>query len=795
MNSNLVQGAGPLKTACRIAWLLWGILCLPPNIMGQENPVEADLDKSAALLEHYCVDCHATVDSQAGFEINVRALGSRELDPETWETVIRKLRHRQMPPVDADRPSEETYDFIVESLEQHLDGIAEASPNAGRTSTFRRLTRTEYQNAIRDLLSVDIDAQSMLPKDELSFGFDNITVAELSPTLLERYVVAAKEISGRALGRATAPVTETFTVPLDLTQEQHQEGLPFGTRGGGAFQYNFPQEGDYDFQLRLTRDRDGRVEGIQSREQRVILMIDGVPRKEFTVGPYRRGQDHTTLDNHLSARLPLSPGPHQIVATFAATTSAQTESQRAPALASFNRDRHPRLQPAIYSLAINGPHASNGPGDTPSRNKIFTCYPQQVSEELDCGRQIIEGLMRRAFRQPVAASQLEIPMRLFDDARADQGFEAGIATAVRAILVSPHFLFRIERDPAESQSGTCYEISQLELASRMSFFLWSSIPDEALLDAAERRRLNDPDELREQVRRMLADPRAVALADNFGSQWLHLPNLASVTPDARLFMDFDHNLREAMQRETQLLLRDVVMNDRSLLELLRTDYTYVNERLARHYGIPHVYGSHFRRIDLPADSHRGGILGHASILTVTSYANRTSPILRGKWILDNILGMPPKPPPPDVPQLKEKSESGELESLRERVAAHRENPQCAGCHNYLDPLGFALEEFDAIGRWRDNDEGQPIDASGNLADGAEFDGALELQHALSQRPEWFVQTVCEKMLIYALGRGLQAYDAPAVRKIVKQAARDDYRFSAVVQGIVTSTPFRMRNVK
>ncbi len=770
-------------------------LLLVSAAIAQTSDGELTLPQVGKFVEHYCLDCHNTATPEGDLSLDLQEAAFAEFKTPVWENVIRKLRHRQMPPSDAERPDEQTYLAVVNTLEKQRDAAVAAQPNPGRAPTFRRLTRREYTNAIRDLLALEIDAASLLPKDEISHGFDNMTVGELSPTLLAGFVVAARHISGLAVGRPVAGTSsETLTVPLDLTQEQHLEGLPFGTRGGAVFMHNFPQNGEYEIQLRLTRDRDGQVEGLKQPHE-VLLLLDEELLQEFSVEPIKKGQNHSSLDRHLVVKVPISAGPHSIAATFAGTTSALRESQRRPSLASFNRDRHPRLQPALYSVTINGPEGPTEPGNTPSRQRIFACYPQHTSQEADCGKQIIATFMRRAFRRPVSPADLETPMEFFNQVRAEQGFEAGIAMALRAILVNPHFLFRIERDPLAGEPGSSYEISDFELASRLSFFLWSSIPDDELLDLAERDELHQADVLNRQVRRMLADARSAELVDNFAAQWLHLPNLADSRPDRRLFMDFDENLRVAMLRETRLLLHDIIGADHSLLDLLRADFTYVNERLAKHYDIPHVYGSHFRRVQLPVDSHRGGILSHGSILTVTSYANRTSPVLRGKWILDNILGMPPKPPPPDIPQLKENSETGELLNLRARITAHREDAVCARCHDYLDPLGFALEHFDAVGRWRELADEQPIDAAGSLADGQQFDGVVGLQAALLNRPELFVQTVTEKLLSYALGRGLEADDAPAVRKIVGDARQDDYRCSSIVLGIVHSPPFRMRIIR
>jgi hypothetical protein len=766
---------------------------LVTSISAAEPPIDGigPLDV-ANFVGQYCIDCHDEDAREAGLELNSLDATNPAEATAVWETVIRKLRHRQMPPMDAERPNESTYNSFVSSLESSIDQAAKDQPNPGRTDTFRRLTRTEYQHAIRDLLALDVDVSSLLPKDEISHGFDNVTVGELSPTLLERYLAAAKKISRLAIGRPVgSPRGTTIAVPLDLTQEDHIEGLPFGTRGGAIVLHNFPLDAEYEIQLRLTRDRNERVEGLNQPHE-IELMLDGNAVNRFTVKRPNGRAKHDHVDKHLHVRIPVQAGPHELGVTFLKKTGALIETERQPYLAHSNADRHRRTQPALYSVSIIGPYSPSGPGNTSSRDRIFVCYPSNASEEEHCGRQIIETFMRRAFRRPIAEEDLQAPLAFFKQAKANLGFEAGIESALRAILVSPHFLFRIERDPEEMPANTVYRVTDVELASRLSFFLWSSIPDDELLEAAIRGDLQKTDLLEQQVRRMLADPRSTALVNNFAAQWLYLRNLDSTHPDPRLFLDFDDNLRQALRRETELFLDSIMREDRSVLDLLRADYTFVNERLAKHYGVPNVYGSHFRKVDLSAESTRGGLLTQGSILTVTSYANRTSPVIRGKWILANILGMPPKPPPPEVPQLKEKSEDGELLSLRQRIAQHRADPVCASCHDRMDPLGFALENFDAIGRWRTHDDGVSIDATGTLPDGTKFNGAKELQQAVLKRPELFVDTMAEKLLIYALGRGLEYFDLPAVRRIVREASHDEYRFASLIIGVVKSTPFQMR---
>ena len=748
-------------------------------------------DTTGAVVEQYCQACHNATVATRGLSFADLDPAAPAKDPKVWESIVEKLTHRHMPPVGMPRPDEETYEAVVDTIAGSLDAAARAHPNPGRTATFRRLNRTEYRNAIRDLLDLDVDVSSTLPRDESSNGFDNITVGEVSPMLLEGYLNAAHKISRLAVGGPLRDVGgELILVPADLTQEQHAPGLPFGTRGGTVVSHNFPLDGQYEIRMTLSRDRDEQVEGLRG-EFEAELALDGKRIGLFPVAQ-PENRDHSQADKHLFVRVPVLAGPHEISATFLKKSAALLETERQPYLARFNMDRHPRAQPAVYSISITGPYDPAGPGDTPSRERIFTCRPAQASEESACAKRILSQLIRRAYRRPIQAADTDQLMGFYEQGRKERGFEGGIEMALRALLVSPEFLFRIERDPSGVAPETAYPVSDIALASRLSFFLWSSIPDAELLEAAERGELRKPDVLEKQVRRMLADSRSQALIDSFAGQWLYLRNLDSVSPDRRIYPDFDENLRRAFRRETELLFETIVREDRPLVELIGADYTFLNERLAKHYGIPHVYGSQFRRVQLPPDSHRGGLLTQASVLSVTSYANRTSPVVRGKWILPNIMGTPPPPPPPDVPPLKEKSPSGKKLSGRELLADHRANPLCASCHNTLDPIGFALENYDAIGRWRNRDDGVPVDASGVLPDGRPFDGPEGFRQALLARPELFVATASEKMLTYALGRGVEYYDMPAIREIVSQAAEDDFRFSAIVLGIVESTPFQMR---
>ncbi len=748
---------------------------------------------AAAMVERYCLDCHEA-DTKKG-HLSLEAIDATHpaKDAERWERVVRKLERRQMPPAGEPRPDEAAYRRVLADLETALDRAAARNPNPGRTDTFRRLNRTEYQNAIRDLLAVPIDAAALLPNDESSHGFDNVTVGNLSPTLLDRYVSAAQKISRLAVGTPSrVPRGDTIRIRPDVTQEEHVEGLPAGTRGGALLPHVFSRDGDYEIQVWLTRDRNENVEGLKKPHE-IEVLLNRARVAAFTVAPPAKGEGFAAVDRHLKFRLPVKAGSHEIGVTFPQLSAALLETERQPFQAHFNLHRHPRLGPAVYQVSITGPYDATGPGDTPSRRMIFGAAftpPQNPAEEEARAKEILSRLIRRAYRRPVTDADLRKPMQFFREGRGD-GFEAGIESALTAVLVSSGFLFRVETEPSGLAPGAAYRVSDVELASRLSFFLWSSIPDDELLDAAVRGQLRRPAELERQVRRMLADARARSLTTNFAGQWLYLRNLDSVTPDLRLFPDFDDNLRQAFRQETELFFESVVREDRSVLDLLRADYTFLNERLAKHYGIPHINGSRFRRVALGADRQRGGLLRQGSILTVTSYATRTSPVIRGKWILENLLGTPPPPPPANVPTLEDATVSAAL-PVRERLAAHRADPACASCHDVMDPVGFALENFDAIGRWRSVEEGKPVDASGGLPDGGEFLGVTGLEQGLLDRPEVFAGTLSEKLLTFALGRGVEYYDGPAVREVVRRARAENFRFSALILGIVNSPPFQMR---
>ena len=744
----------------------------------------------------HCVVCHSEDTRTAGLALGPILSDEVESHSEIWEKVVRRLRARQMPPAAMPRPDEAAYEAAISSLSSSLDRAAAANPQPGRTDTFRRLNRTEYRNAVRDLLHLEIDASSLLPGDESTRGFDNITVGDLSPTLLDRYVSAAEKISRLAVGFAgKSPGGDVILIPPDLTQEEHFDGLPMGTRGGALIPYTFPVDGEYEISVRLARDRNERIEGLNVAETHQLdILVDRKPVQSLTLERPRTTTGHATADFHLRARIPIAAGPHMIGATFPRKSGALLETVRQPYQAHFNYYRHPRVYPAIYSMSIIGPFTVEGPGNSPSRQRVFVCRPEALSEEEACAKQIITTLVRRAYRRPVTEVDTARPLEFYKQARETAGFDAGIELALSAILVSPEFLFRVEQDPAGVEPHNAYRVSDLELASRLSFFLWSSIPDDDLLAVASRGELKKPDVFEAQVRRMLADKRSLNLVDNFASQWLYLRNLDSIRPDMRLFPDFDDNLRQSLRTETELLFAHVMREDLTVLELLGADYTFVDERLAKHYGIPNVYGARFRRVELDEASHRGGILRHGSVLTVSSYAHRTSPVLRGKWVLENILGIPAPTPPPNVPALKEKTTTGNL-TVRERLSEHRSNPVCASCHSLIDPMGFALENFDAVGRWRTSEAGQPIDSMGGLPDGSTFEGVTGLEQAVLGRPDVFAATMAEKLLTFAIGRGVESYDGPALRQIVDEARENEFRFSSLILGIAKSVPFQMRSAQ
>jgi len=769
---------------------------LPPQVRSPQSssPIGAVSPASShrGMLDRYCVTCHNQRLVTAGLKLDDADVANPGEAAEIWEKVVRKVRTGMMPPPNMPQPSTEDRRALLSWLETSLDKAAAAKPNPGRTETLRRLNRTEYQNAIRDLLSVDIDAASLLPADESGHGFDNVTVGDLPPALLDRYISAAQKISALAIGSTqTSLQSDIIRVPPDVTQERDVSGLPVGTRGGVLIPYTFAQNGEYDIQIYLARGYSGDIDGLKDPQPHEIkLLLDRTPIGEFTVQRPANGDD-SLIDRNLKIRVPVTAGPHQLGVTFLRNSSSLIETGRQPLQSRFNERRHPRITPAISQVSVTGPYAPQGADNTPSRRRIFVCRPTDPSEEQACAKKIVTALMRRAYRRSISDADVERPMAFYREGKSERDFDTGIGKALSAVLINPEFLFRVEVDPGKTAAGAAYRISDLELASRLSFFLWSSLPDDALLDSAIRGELRRTDVLDRHVRRMLADPRSYNLASNFAGQWLRLRNLTSVDPNVRLYPDFDDNLRQAFRLETELFVDSVVRDDRSVLDLLRTDYTFLNERLAKHYGIPNVYGSRFRRVELGRDSRRGGLLRQGSILAVSSYATRTSPVLRGVWVLSNIVGAPPPPPLPNVPAL-----DGNVPAnlpVRERMAAHRANPVCANCHRTIDPVGFTLENFDAVGRWRENEgDSGPIDVSGTLPGLGDVNGVAGLEEALLRRPELFAATLTEKLLTFALGRGVEYYDAPAVRKILREAQPGGYRFSSLILGIVNSAPFQMR---
>ncbi|HVG54680.1 MAG TPA: DUF1592 domain-containing protein [Vicinamibacterales bacterium] len=782
-------------------------------------PPLAGASAQQSLLTKYCVTCHNQRAKTGGLTLDNVDVANVGDAPEVWERVVQKLQANLMPPPGLPRPDAAAYKGLLAHLETSLDRAAERNPDPGRTEALHRLNRAEYRNAVRDLLALDIDVSSLLPADDVSYGFDNIAgVQRMSPTLMERYIAAAQKLSSLAVGAsARAATTDTFLVPPELRQDDRIDGLPFGTRGGASLRYSFPRDGEYVVRVQLTRYAGASFDDIPlfDETQRLELSVDGVPLHVFELpvntasdGP---GPNRRALDADWQIRFPAKAGPRTVALTFLNRTPALLENLLEP----FQKpvpggpNGYYTTQKGAYlrTIDITGPFNATGAGDTPSRQRIFVCNPRQESDETACAKTILSTLARRGFRRPVSETDLQSLLASYAEGRREGDFETGIERAVEGLLVSPEFLFRIEREPLDSAvawrngptsdpkttPNRIYRISDLELASRLSFFLWSSIPDEALLEAASSGRLSNPAVLEQQVQRMLADPRAEALVSNFVGQWLFLRNLQAVLPDPRKDPDFDEDLRQGFRRETEMFTTSIFRENRSVLELLTANYTFVNERLARHYGIPNVRGTHFRRVE-QNDENRRGLLGHGSILSVTAFPNRTSPVVRGKWILENMLGTEVPDPPPDVPALKEKPNAADEElSMRQRIAQHRANPTCASCHAMMDPLGLSFENFDFVGRWRTVDEALlPIDASVVLTDGTAFTGPAGLRSVLVANPDRFVGTFTRKLLTYALGRGLEHYDMPAVRAITRDAARDSYRTSSIVLGIVKSVPFQMR---
>jgi len=793
---------GVLSILVCVVLLVSATMAVPRTAKQAQQPATASPTAAQrALLDQYCVTCHNQQLKTAGLLLDTADLNDIPGGAATWEKVVMKLRSGMMPPLGRPKPDQAAVDSMVSLLETRLDKASAARPEPGRAS-LHRLNRTEYGNAIRDLLNMEVDVKELLPPDDESNGFDNIAdVLRVSPSLLEQYLAAARKISAMAVGDPTfIPVTQVYRAPPDRAQDRHIEGLPLGTRGGLLIKDNFPLDAEYQINIVLLRNVLGYMKGLEWPHQ-IEIAVDGERVFLKPVGGDEDNRDSDAnfataadmIDGRLRARVPIKAGPHEIGVAFLRKNSSETAEPLE--LHSYDHDlQNMNGNPQIDHVDITGPLQATGSGDTPSRRRIFTCQPANAGEQTACARKILSTLARRAYRGPVSPTDLDSLMSFYETGAKKGGFEAGVQNALHVMIATPKFLFRSEPDPANVPAGQIYKLGDLELASRLSFFLWSSIPDDELLAAAEQKKLQDPAILDAQIKRMLADPKSQALVSNFAGQWLFLRNLQSSRPDNKTFPDFDDNLRQSFRKETEMLFDSIVREDHNVIDLLTADYTFVNDRLAQHYGIPNVYGTQFRRVAVK-DPARRGLLGQGSILTVTSYPNRTSPVLRGKWILENILGTPPPAPPPNVPPFPENEEGAKPRPIREILEEHRRNPACATCHAVMDPLGFSLENFDATGEWRTKDKGGPIDPSGVLADGTRVDGPLALRQALLKQPERFVDTMTEKLLTYALGRGLEHFDMPVVRTIVRDAAKQDYKFSALVFNIVKSTPFQMKRAQ
>jgi len=735
------------------------------------NLAEAERTQKPALLNQYCITCHNQRLKTGGLMLDAMDLEHVGKDAAAWEKVVRKVRTGMMPPSGARRPERALLDAFASDLEGRLDRAA--APGASlEAPTLHRLNRTEYANAVRDLLALDVDVATLLPADASSEGFDNIADAlGVSPSLIESYVSAAMKISRRAVGdRTVSPTQITYAAPGGLVQDKHIEGLPLGTRGGLLIQHTFPLDAEYEFSVSGGFGPGGAGGGFA-----IDVMLDGAQLKPANVRSFR---------------IPVTAGPHTIGAALVERTRGAGVDEQ---FSDFRVDSAFTAAGGIQTVVVTGPFKATSAGDTPSRHRIFVCQPSGPADEASCAKKIVSTLARRAYRRPAQEEEVATLMKFFEKGRTDADFEIGIQQALARILVAPAFLYRVETEPAAVRPGASYRLGSLDLASRLSFFLWSSIPDDELLTVASKGTLRDPKVLEQQVKRMLADPKSEALTNNFAGQWLFLRDLAHVQTSAT---NFDDNLRQSFRTETEMLFGNVVREDASLLDMLTASYTFVDERLAKHYGIPNIHGSYFRRVNLPADSPRRGLLGQGSVLTVTSVATRTSPVTRGRWILENLLGTPAPIPPPGVDTNLEKNpEEVKNTSLRRRLEAHRTNPTCASCHKIMDPIGFALENFDLVGTWRDVDGRMPVDASGQLVDGTIVKSPADLRAALLSRSDAFVTNATEKLFTYALGRPVQYFDMPTVRAVVHRAAQNDYRFSSLILGVVSSDPFQMRMKK
>ena len=753
------------------------------------------------VVEKYCATCHSDKLRSGGLTLQTTDVANPAANAETWEKVIRKLKVGAMPPQGAPHPEPVALDGFATYLATSIDRATAASkPNPGR-ATLHRLNRTEYGNAVRDVLNLEIDPATYLPPDDESFGFDNIAdVLKTSPALIEKYIAASLKISKLAVGDPGITAdTSVYRVRPDLSQDYHLEGLPLGTHGGVKIRHYFPLDGEYEIRVRLWRPTTDIIRGLENKQQ-IEVSLDGNRLKvvtfggkeDFAAAVKNEGASAADIDGRLTIRTVAKAGPGTVVATFLPRSAAEDDDVLQPFLRTNLDPVGYQGQPAVDRVTILGPYKATGPGDTPSRRKIFVCYPSGSADEIPCAKRILTGLAKLAYRRPITDSDAESLLSFYQLGRNEGGsFEQGIEAGIQLILSNPEFLYRFEPDAVNAPVGTVRKLTDLELASRLSFFLWSTIPDATLIDLAAAGKLKDPAVFEQQVKRMLADPRSSALVTNFAGQWLLLRNLRGINPDFELFPDFDDNLRQAMGKETELFFDSIVREDHNVMDLLTADYTFMNERLARHYGVRGIYGDEFRRVPVP-DDRRRGLLGKASVLTVTSYSNRTSAVQRGKWVLTNLLGTPPPPPPPNVPALKENEAGGPPKSLRQRMEAHRSNAVCASCHRVIDPVGFSLENFDAIGQWRDTDDGAAIDPSGTLFNGTKVDGVVALREALTSRPEVFVSVFTEKLATYALGRGIEYTDMPMIRALVRDAAKNNYRFSSIVMGIVKSPAFQMK---
>jgi len=762
-----------------------------------------------AVLDKYCVTCHSGRMKAGGLVLENLEIDARA-NAETWEKVIGKLNAGMMPPPSAPRPDRTTYDGLINALETSMDRLAKAAPDAGRPA-IHRLNRAEYTNAVRDILALDIDGKALLPADNSGYGFDNVAdVLTVSPGLLERYLLAAKKIARMAIGDAsTRAATAVYDIPyMTLVQDERMsEDLPFGSRGGVAIKHYFPVDGEYEVRLRVQRNSlniGNEIRGLDVQNA-IDVRLDGQRITVFTLGGRTYGGGSYTetediADSGLHVKFQAKAGMRTVGIAFNRDqwyVEGVGMSRLPPASDGYASGRktelaYGRVNMGIDRVEVTGPFNGKTPVDSVSRRQIFRCTPTAAASEEACARTILRAIARRAYRRPLLAVDTTTLMEFYRSGRAEGSFDDGIEKGLVRILTDPDFLFRVEKDPAGLKPGTNFRVADLDLASRLSFFLWSSVPDEQLLTLATSGRLRQPAVFEAQVRRMLGDPKASALITNFFGQWLMVRNMATVRPDAKAFPDFDENLRDAFQQETQLFLESQLKDDRPVTELINADYSFLNERLARHYGVPYVYGNHFRRVSLPATANRAGILNHGSVLTVTSYADRTSVVLRGKFILENILGTPPPVPPANVPPLENTKVEG---SLRQRMEMHRKNPVCANCHAQLDPMGFAFENFNGIGRWRTEDGKTPIDPSGGLPDGTKFSGPAGFRDALLTKQETFVSTMTAKLLTYALGRGLEPSDMPIVRQMIRDTETAGNRWSTLILNITRSVPFQMRRAE